>query len=230
MSSNRALYDTCETKQVLAESMGPGTYRLNEPKVCDLCYPVDPHYRLQKVGDSLVGNQSLIDVDSELNGLNRPYSRCPQTRWIPRCEGSGNSNGYPCGQGVVDASCAGGETPPGGQRCPDEFTRGMLHMPDCTTVVEDTRTTNPPCTLRGTGFNRWEWLCKNPQSSVVPFSEAARWGVSNRIVVKDNHRPCIPTPVDPTPVLPRYGDNECMEIVPTCITHQTATSPPQYMA
>ena len=227
MSSTRPTTDTCEAKQSLAESMGPGAYRLNEPKVCDVCYPVDPHYRLQKVGDSLVANHNLIDIDSELNGLTRKYSRCPQTKWTPQCGGD-NQGGYPCGQGVIDATCYGadGKPPADGQRCPDGYAKGMVHMRDCATRVDETRTTNPPCNLRGTGINRWEWLCQDPQASVNAFSERARWGVSNRIVVKDNHRPCLPQPVDQSPALPKYGDLGCMETTSTCITYALPTQPP----
>ena len=71
MSSNRPLYDMCESKQAIVESVAPGNYRLNEPRICNPCYPVDPHYRLQKIGNSLVENQSLIDVESELDGRTR---------------------------------------------------------------------------------------------------------------------------------------------------------------
>ena len=54
MSSNRPLYDMCESKQAIVESVAPGNYRLNELRICNPCYPVDPHYRLQKIGNSLV--------------------------------------------------------------------------------------------------------------------------------------------------------------------------------
>ena len=66
-------------------------------------------------------------------------------------------------------------------------------------TVENTRLSNPSCNLRGTGFNRWEWLCNNPQERVlIPFDV----NVSNRLVVKDNHRPVIPTLIDQTSILP----------------------------
>lgn len=76
----------------------------------------------------------------------------------------------------------------------------MQTLPDCPQLTkEDTRLSNPPCTLRGTGWNRWEWLCRNPQDkAIMPFE----WNVSNRIVVKDNHRPCVPVPLDQTQGLP----------------------------
>ena len=74
------------------------------------------------------------------------------------------------------------------------------HVKDCDFLSsEDTRLSNPPCTLRGTGWNRWEWLCEDPQKkSIIPFEI----GINNRIVVKDNHRACIPTPLEQTLMLP----------------------------
>ena len=55
---------------------------------------------------------------------------------------------------------------------------------------ESTRASNPGCTLRCRGWNRWEWLCDDPQSRAeVPFE----WFVNYRNVVKDNHRPLIPS-------------------------------------
>ena len=40
MSFNRLDYDTCEYKQRLSESVGPGSYMINKPpKNCEPCYP-----------------------------------------------------------------------------------------------------------------------------------------------------------------------------------------------
>lgn len=70
---------------------------------------------------------------------------------------------------------------------------------------EDTRISNRPCTLRGTGWNRWEWLCLDPQSfAVEPYNR----DVQTRVIVKDNHRPCVPKPLDQTLALPKASD-EC---------------------
>lgn len=83
-----------------------------------------------------------------------------------------------------------------------------VNLQDCRSVPqEDTRLSNPPCTMRGTGWNRWEWLCQNPQDKVfVPFD----FNVSNRLIVKDNHRPCIPKPVDQSMVLPPMNQSDDM--------------------
>ena len=47
----------------------------------------------------------------------------------------------------------------------------------------------------------------------MPFDN----NVANRIVVKDNHRPLVPKPVDPKLVLPpKSGDPLCNKTVPVC--------------
>ncbi len=75
-------------------------------------------------------------------------------------------------------------------------------LKECNSLDEEaTRISNPPCTLRCRGWNRWEWLCQNPQERVeVPFD----WNINNRLVVKDNHRPCLPKPIDQTLALPPH--------------------------
>lgn len=58
------------------------------------------------------------------------------------------------------------------------------------TPTEDTRLSNPSCTLRGAGINRFHALCSDPQAecAVIPRFPI---GTSSRIVVKDNHVACI---------------------------------------
>ena len=92
-------------------------------------------------------------------------------------------------------------------RCPTGFFQAgtqpacaIRGVNDCRSVaVEDTRLNNPPCTLRGTGWNRWEWLCRNPQErALLPFDTM----VDTSIVVKDNHRPHVVRPLDQTLAMP----------------------------
>jgi len=85
--------------------------------------------------------------------------------------------------------------------------KNLFHFSDCNFIsMINCRMDNPPCNLRGTGINRFEWLCKDPQqlphSLLMPFD----FNVSNRLLVKDNHRPCIPTPLDMTSALPKGGE------------------------
>lgn len=72
-------------------------------------------------------------------------------------------------------------------------------------IPESTLLSMPKCTLHEIGINRFEYLCHSVQSNaLIPFD----WFVSNRIVSKDNHRPCISTPLDQTCALPPPCNND----------------------
>lgn len=191
MSFNRLPYDKCAYKQHLYETIGPGVYMLGTPaNTCTPCHSSDPYIRLQSQGASL-SRHNLIDVDSELIGINRNNSRCPTQKYIPACGADGM-----CGANIG-----------GGVRCQKsakmciEHSKNPIRFDNCFEPTENTKLSNPPCTLRGTGWNRWEWLPLNPQDKVeIPFD----FQINSKIVAKDNHRPCIPKPLNqyathPTP-------------------------------
>jgi hypothetical protein len=110
------------------------------------------------------------DVDSELMGIKKPYTKCKQP--------------YDCSS-----------------------SSQTVHYSQCRVELENesTRISNPPCTLRCNGVNRWQALCHDPQKLAVrPFETL----VNNRIVVKDNHRPCVELPVDQTAALPPRANSD----------------------
>lgn len=225
MSFNRLNFDNCQYKQTLAESAGPGMYQINTPAVsCKPCFPSDVHVRPQYGSSRINTQRSLIDVDSELLNITRPESKCPARKFVPLCPGY-TADGYPCGQGVVpsckrctDKGQVGMHSP---DKCPDQHAGPSTEFADCTMRVDDTRISNPPCNLRGTGINRWEWLCLNPQDRVeVPFD----CNIANRIVVKDNHRPCVPKPLDQTDALPKGGELPCHPTTAVCANPVNPTS------
>jgi len=197
MSFNRLNYDTCAYKQNLYQSVGPGEYRLTEPpNTEEICFSESPHIRMQYQGVSVTQDRPLIDVDSELMNITRPATNCPSRKYIP--------DGSQCG--MVD---------------PRDEEKNKVHGKECFFTVEDTRLSNPPCTLRGTGWNRWEWLCLNPQERVLmPFDH----NINNRLVVKDNHRPCIPNPIDVNLSLPPQVGG--LEAGGTVQTASVPTGPP----
>ena len=173
MSFNRLDYDTCAYKQELSESIGPGEYQLSTPNInCEDCFTKDPQLVLQRSGVSVAKTVPMIDVDSELMNITRKLSNCSSNDFIPKF----NS------EGEIDNSLE------------------QVHFKDCAMPTrENTRLSNPACNLRGTGWNRWEWLCNNPQERVLlPFDT----NIANRLVVKDNHRPVIPKPLDQDSILP----------------------------
>lgn len=69
--------------------------------------------------------------------------------------------------------------------------RTLTAMSECSFPQTFGRLVDPPCTLRGTGWNRFEWLCQNPQENVmVPFE----WMVDSRMAEKDNYKPLFTSP------------------------------------
>jgi hypothetical protein len=89
-------------------------------------------------------------------------------------------------------------------------------------MTDHTRISNPICTARGVGINRFQPLCFNPQ-------DESRWlhpsdiGINYRMVVKDNHVPCIPKLIDPTPLLPTgTGGIPCPKVSNTCGVYREA--------
>jgi len=190
MSFNRLSYDTCTYKTNLRQSVGVGDHLINTPKQdCVGCFPPDPSLRVANYGGSVCQNKPLIDVDSELIGLNRKASSCPVEHYLPS------------------------STP---------FCN-LTPLQDCRAIPrEDTRMSNPPCTLRGTGINRWEWLCFDPQTkAIAPFD----YMINNRIIVKDNHRPCLPKPINQAPIMPpNNASNDVVKMAHVC----TQTSLAEY--
>lgn len=176
MSFSKLAYDNCAYSTDLKESIKPGDYMLNTPKNdCNSNTFVDsPYIRLDKTGVATCKNKELVDISSELFGLNMKAVKCPEKRTF--------DSSY-CENNILS-------------------TEHNSFMDS-----EDTLISNPPCTLRGTGWNRWEWLHANPQEkAIMPFDI----NIQNRIVVKDNHRPCIPDIMDSEESFPEaYSDDTC---------------------
>jgi hypothetical protein len=185
MSFTRAKYDLISSGVETQNSVDQGLYHLNEPRInCNGCYPVQQTVRLQKKGDSVVSNNELIDVDSELKGqtVGRiPYilSKNPNAKYNPLTD-----------------------------------QRFKTHnLKDCFFPQEYTRLDNPASNIKGMGPNRFEWLCLNPPDNVafkqgdsrLPFN----WNQSSRMIAKDNNRPVLPTPFDQYAVYPQPS-NKCL--------------------
>lgn len=62
-------------------------------------------------------------------------------------------------------------------------SRTLTAMPEEEFPQTHGRLVDPPCTLRDSGWNRWAWLCQNPQENVmIPFEH----GVDSRQATKDS--------------------------------------------
>lgn len=71
-------------QEAITQSMGPGYYFTNSVKTeGEPVFPWAPTARIQKVGGSLLANKDIVDVDSELMGINRKNSKDPSTHYKP---------------------------------------------------------------------------------------------------------------------------------------------------
>ena len=168
---------------------------------CTACRPGDIGY-IGKQGVSLTMGTPLIDVESDLKLLNYRNSRDPAKKYIPCCPYCKKCyEGYPCGGGVV-AGCV-------------DCQAKMYHLPECSIGTDYSRVTNPPCTLKGTGVNRFQPLCLDPQ-------DPNRWlhpgeiGINYRLVVKDNNVPCVPEFMSQSDILPHPTDTPVINCKNKC--------------
>lgn len=176
--------DSCSYQEKLRRSVGPGMYMLGTPGAdctygCSKDVPADPSIRYQAWGPGTCAPGSAVDDGSELRGLHYKSSKCAADAYAP---GKYNATGV-CYAGANGSA-------------------KNVRNTACAAPVESTRLSNPPCTLRATGWNRWEWLCWDPQDrALIPFD----WNVSYRIVSKDNYVPCLETPMDQSGFAPPLG-------------------------
>jgi hypothetical protein len=176
-------YDRGAYNATLRQSVSPAQWVLAPYATpnCGACLEGDPWIAVGKSGAALCGGKmGAVDVESDLHNLTRPATRAPEGQY--RGDGSppmvcGSTNGSPA----------------------------LMPMRDCAGLATvDTRLVNPPCTLRGTGWNRWEWLCRNPQeNALMPFDT----NVDTSLVIKDNHRPTLACPLDQALAMPPGARN-----------------------
>lgn len=203
---SRGKYDRGLTEIDTRQSTAPLEYTLDPSyaEQCNQCRPEGPGW-LGKQGVSYDSKMPIVDTESELFNLNRVLTRDPNYQYLPNCPKCGNcDDGAPCGSGVI-AGC---------ESCQPK----LYNFPSCGRHFEYTRTSNPTCTLKETGFNRFQPICLNPQ-------DESRWlaqsevGINYRLVAKDNHVPCIPFPLDQSAAEPRGGNIPCTLITPTCAAY-----------
>lgn len=200
---SRLKYDRGSLEVDTRQATAPLEYTLdpNYAERCNQCRPEGPGW-LGKQGVSYDTNVPIVDTESELFNLNRVLTRDPNYQYLPNCPKCGNcDDGLVCGGGVV-AGC-------------DMCQPKLYNFPSCNLQYEYTRTSNPICTLKETGFNRFQPICLNPQ-------DETRWlaqnevGINYRLVAKDNHVPCLPFPIDQSTSEPLGGDIPCSLVTPTC--------------
>lgn len=96
MSWTRPSSDSCSYQKTLAQSTSSLDYLLDPNKFynCNQC----------RVDLGLFGGNNVsmvtdnqVDVESDLFGVTRQYSKCPERKYLPSCEGCDKNEGLPCG-------------------------------------------------------------------------------------------------------------------------------------
>jgi len=166
-NDTRMSYDKNSYQEELERSLYPGIYNLitphNDCNDCNQYITNDPHLRFQNYGHHTCSMKTAVDDSSELYGLNYKNSKCNKDAYSP--------NSY------ISTGCK-------------PKTTNNIRV--CSTPTESCRLSNPPCTLKETGINRFDPLCWNPQNKALETFD--RIGINYRMVAKDNHTPCIEKP------------------------------------
>jgi len=133
-----------------------GKYAFTPFRNCPASFPVNPTIRLQESGASWVTGKWRTEVESDLKGVGRP-----STRW--RLHSSMDERG-------PVSPCKNTDSLVYDPRTNEMNKAGMTNAQDENTPLTFNRLTNPPCTLRASGWNRWEPLLHNPQANFeTPF-------------------------------------------------------------
>ena len=179
--------DECSYEEQLMRSMGPGLYTLNT------------------YGNDCKPCAQDISPDPYFRYQKYGSKTCPPGTTT-------NDESELRGLNYKNSNCSTNKYQPGSYSASGCKIYGKSE--NCGNFTEDTRLSNNACNLRGTGWNRWEWHCIDPQDRVlIPFD----YNINNRLVVKDNHRPCIPTPVDVNMSLPpNTGNISCEKTGNVC--------------
>jgi hypothetical protein len=117
-----------------------GRYAFTPYRNCPTSFEVNPTIRIQQSGASWVSGKWKTEVESDLRGVGRPPSRWRSDELLYNPDTNEMNNA------------------------------GTTNAPDESNPMNFNRLTNPPCTLRTTGWNRWQPLFHNPQNNFeTPF-------------------------------------------------------------
>ena len=161
MSSTRPRYDNFHQEDDMRITSYAVRYQLDKPEHnCPSSFPAEPTVRLQYSGASWPQGQWKTDIESDLFNINRLGTPVKSNDIQYNPETSKLAN-----------------TP-------------LVSAPDLTLGITYQRLYNPPCTLRATGWNRWDHLHHNPQDNFeTPFD----FFIPSRTQSKDAwaKQPCV---------------------------------------
>lgn len=192
---SRSKYDQDYLRIDTQQSTTPLQFALepNYAEHCHRCLPTEVGW-IGKQGVSFDTRRPMVDTESDLFNLNRVLTKDPQYKYHPQC---------------MTSQCVGVMND-----C-DQCQPPLHHLPVCEIKNESTRLSNPISTLKETGVNRFQPICLDPQDR-TRWEHPGEVGINYRMVVKDNHVPCIPHPLDQSDALPKGGSLPCQLTTTVC--------------
>jgi len=166
MSLSSLKNDNCELKGHNKQSAGPGMYMYNAP--------IQDCHRCFPTNPEIRLQKAGVSTCSDPHMIDVESELMNITR-----------DAYKCPSKKYQANS-------------EEYCKNVNNFADCDFLLgEHTRIANPACNfLAGSGINRWQPLCTNPQENeaIEPFYRTN----NTRLIARDNHLPCIPKPLDQT--------------------------------
>jgi hypothetical protein len=201
MSFNRLKYDIEDSRLSENSSMRAASYFAQPPVLTTNCLQENPRIMNQHNGVSMPRNvdwrfySGPVDVESDLMGVHRVASRCPTKKYTPE-------SAY--------LESLGSNQFDGRTFDPQSVVR-MVNFTCDKFPTDDTRLSNPSCNLRGTGINRFEDLCLDPQSNIFIPTQV---NLPSRMMAKDQYKPRMRGPkindmnpnMGPLPCIPLKND------------------------
>lgn len=136
----RSKWDDIHQADDMRISTYAGQYAFVPLLNCPNSFPVNPTIRLQHSGESWVSGMWRTEVESDLKGVGRPPTKWRADKLL-----------YNPATNHVNQV-------------------GLTHAEDESNPMVFNKISNPPCTLRATGWNRWHPLFHDPQANFeTPF-------------------------------------------------------------
>lgn len=141
MSWNRTKYDQCAYQKELSQSTSPIYYALDPNKFYN-SHDCRPDFGLLGGNNVSTTHNNMVDLESDLLGITRPNSLCPERKFLPHCHQCSELSGIPCHG-----------------RC--QYTKSVHHLPKCTIIPYEPK-------FDHVGYNLRYTACA-PAGDKVPF-------------------------------------------------------------
>jgi hypothetical protein len=94
MSWNRTTYDQCAYRKQLSQSTAPINYALDPNKFYN-CNDCRSDFGLLGGNNVSLTPHNMVDTESDLFGITRQNSLCPERKFLPHCEKCSELSGIP---------------------------------------------------------------------------------------------------------------------------------------